>query len=400
MTSQSSRGEAEQIFNAFSIEITGLRPGEVVLGIRNVSRGALIAYRGKTLDGIETHIIPPRTKELECLRRYDDLWTMFIQRLGSIKFFDSKSFEEREQWLKDFESPGDVDISEMNGEVKILELGQSDLINKLDASQISHVCTAGWIKASDLRFLIPGKPGTNARRHTLFFLREFWTINTTTHTLSSANFLTFDIETGEIFKSGVPPTDARRIHSFDIPSKFGIRVSSRVTPLAFDALLGVAQSVLRRYGLGVTLDEDFAALKKATSGFTPAGFKSLMQKLIRFRPQTVLLPHEDEPLNAEVVLILSMVLLFNHPGSFVPDIKRFVSGAESVTKRLLVIIYEDSYFDIYTETTSLLQLVLGAFLFQRVSSFKPTEEFIGLCFVLAIRAIRETKYIADRKSVV
>ena len=82
--------------------------------------------------------------------------------------------------------------------------------------------------------------------------------------------------------------------------------------------------------------------------YTAASHKSLMQKLIRFRSKRVSLMPEIQGggiVDTQLVLLMSMGALVINPGSFVPDIQRYVTGLESFAKRLAVIILEDSSTD-------------------------------------------------------
>lgn len=89
-------------------------------------------------------------------------------------------------------------------------------------------------------------------------------------------------------------------------------------------------------------------IKNRTKYFTPSGYKSLLQKIIRRRPTLV-----DE-LNAVEAAKAAFILLYKSPGSFVPDIQRFVSGKESAVKRLAVSIAEDSHIEDIKELSELL----------------------------------------------
>lgn len=395
-----SRADAEHAFETFRILVTGLRSGETITGTGSVSQGALLSYRAP--DGVhpDTVLIPPREKELDWIRLEPDLWELFIEKLGCIEFFSEMPHSQREVWLETFEAKKDVDISEMGGEIEVLQLGKSDLVNKLSADQVESIIEAGSISASDVRVMIPGKPGTNAKRHTLFFLRWFWQLSTAGASVSSSDLPVVDVNTGEVFPHGVGTNKSTIIHVFESNGvNFGIRVNRRGVNLAIPELTEIARFVLGTYGLESTLDDDVEMMIRATSGFTAAGFKSLIQKIVRFRPKTVKIPRgsstefEEVTLVAEVALVVSFVLLFANPGSFVPTIQRFVSGAESAAKRLVVTIYEDSCFDTNEMTTSLFQLTIGAFLFQRSKNYKPSNEFVAMCFDMAIQAIREPKTI-------
>lgn len=87
--------------------------------------------------------------------------------------------------------------------------------------------------------------------------------------------------------------------------------------------------------------------------------------------------------------------LMRSPGSFVPNIQRFVSGLESSAKRLAVSIYEDSSLpsDRFGELFSLLG---GALLAQRVSTWKPSKDLVDKWKETMIYAYETlTSYVVD-----
>ena len=115
--------------------------------------------------------------------------------------------------------------------------------------------------------------------------------------------------------------------------------------------------------------EDIAAVREACRAFTPAGYKSLLQKIIRYAPVSVVI--NAKPVAADFVLAVVLTFLLTNPGSFVPDIQRFVSGQESTLKRLAVSILEDSW---HPKGEDLLKLLVMSFLTQRMNKWRLNEE--------------------------
>lgn len=93
--------------------------------------------------------------------------------------------------------------------------------------------------------------------------------------------------------------------------------------------------------------------------FSPSVHKSLIQKLIRTRCEGV--EYGDVVYPVVEVIMASMVQLMLNPGVFVPNIRRFVTGIESLTKRLAVTIFEDSYI---ANTELLMELMAAGLLAQ------------------------------------
>lgn len=74
--------------------------------------------------------------------------------------------------------------------------------------------------------------------------------------------------------------------------------------------------------------------------FTLSMLKSLLQKLIRRKPSTISV--FEVALPAEHVLIITILTMIHHPGSFNPSIGKFQTGLESLCRRLPITAYEDS----------------------------------------------------------
>eukprot|EP00930_Biecheleria_cincta_P007002 TRINITY_DN10813_c0_g1_i1.p1 TRINITY_DN10813_c0_g1~~TRINITY_DN10813_c0_g1_i1.p1 ORF type:complete len:1825 (-),score=219.70 TRINITY_DN10813_c0_g1_i1:7-5481(-) len=88
-----------------------------------------------------------------------------------------------------------------------------------------------------------------------------------------------------------------------------------------------------------------------------------------------------DPYPAAYILLLSMLELAFHPGSFVPDIQRYVTGLESLTKRLAIIALEDSWIDVSDagedgDARTLVSLLSASLLAQRVRSWKPDPDLL------------------------
>ena len=109
-------------------------------------------------------------------------------------------------------------------------------------------------------------------------------------------------------------------------------------------------------GLDLAMMQQVQALLDWAS---PSVHKSLMQKILRTRCTHV--EWVGTEYLAKEVLATSFCMLLVHPGAFVPNIQRFVSGTESALKRLAVEICEDAHLEYRALITSLLA---GAWLAQ------------------------------------
>jgi hypothetical protein len=110
----------------------------------------------------------------------------------------------------------------------------------------------------------------------------------------------------------------------------------------------------------------------AFRNFTMSAYKSLLQKIIRFSPEYIELGDNKSNIESESVLIACLGKLASHPGAFIPDIQRYVSGLESMFKRLAVTIYEDSNI-LSTSYSDLFSMLVSSLLSQRVKSWRPSK---------------------------
>ena len=392
MNETAIRKEAELALKDFGILVTGLRPGESIIGSKTIALGTMMNYRAPVStkkEDLEKYIIPPRKKELDYIRNYPKLWKIYLEKLATIPFFENMNVEKREKWIEDNQSEKDIDISELGGEIEVTQTGSGDLVTKLESNQIEEISERGWMKASELRTMIPGKPGTNAERHTLFFLRWFWKISTGNAFVKNTKGLTFDLQNNaEIYPKGGKCDDGETGIVYD---NFSIIINKTGIPLKTENVLEVAKDYLVE--CTECTDDEFdkyhVILSSGVSSFTAGGLKSLMQKIIRYRPDKVDVFGKHIP--GSVAVVLTFCYLLVHPGSFVPDIQRFVSGAESAMKRLVISVYEESSFSV-GESSSILQITLMAYLFQRGKSYRPTKDLLMMCFDVALDSIFESSY--------
>jgi superfamily II DNA or RNA helicase len=370
--------EADMYARHLTVAVTGARSGETIRGTHNVSKDAVIK--------IKEGIIPPSKRSLDTIRAFPTVWSMFIDKLGSVSFFAELTRNEREEWLAKNEKDGDFDLSEGSEVwVDIVDIGKSTFLT-IDG-EITTTLLAGnedrddraWT-LSHIRSLFPRKPGSNARRHTLIFLIYFWKV----------------------------ADDMKKVGSFEGLS-FGMSPSSRKFMRNAKGNIYIFNNVgIDRKDLGVVIEEvpktvpnytdfllerypsskkDYELLVAACKNFTAAAYKSLLQKLIRFTPLTVDIGGVVK-IDAEFALAATFTILLTHPGSFVPDIQRFVSGQESAVKRLAVSILEDSYVE---DDNKLLFLMIMSLLTQRLPRWKLSKKEYMECLDICKEAISTRK---------
>src|SRR5436305_3585336 len=359
----------DKIFTDYlNISITGAISGDIIRGVQKCTKGATIRIYGD---------IYPIKKELDDIVA-NGMWRSFIDKLVEIPFFSSMKFKEREIWLKENQSLNEcISLDPSPLFANILDIGESDIATRLTDMQIDTMMTSDKLSFSKIEDFFARNPARNeATGHTLFFLKKYWKITVDCNIVDSYIGITYDIERGicidhiesdEEFEIIVVPNIVT-----DKNKKEEIAFYTKRDRMRFDDDV-INELILDIYDTDIqTIDK----IKSNFKGYTPAFYKSLIQKIIRYAPIKISLNDnladiKIEELDAKLVLIVACCCLARHPGSFVPDIQRFVTGLESLTKRLGIIGgYEDSYIE-ESKIDNLLSLFSGALLSQRVRSWRP-----------------------------
>ena len=356
-----SREEAELSVKSLHTNVTGARKGDIIIGIHNMNKNSMIR--------IASDVLPPSKKDLDLIREYDDLWSTFITKLGKFDFFKPLTNSEREKWLKKNQKQGEFDFAEVKGLLfEMLEVGTGKFL-LLEDNQITKILSTP-LTAYDIRDMFPRKPGSRASRHTLVFLNHLWKIYSDYKEVNRYEGIIYNSETLQLGRLKV---SNKNVLVFNNPS-FGFVNYSR-SSVNYERLL------LKKFPNNSS--DDYQQIIDKCSSFTPAGYKSLLQKIIRYTPSTIL------NLPSDFVLCTVFTILMQHPGSFVPDIQRYVSGQESAFKRLAVSIFEDSYIEKYK---NLLYLLVLAYVSQRAKNWKPSEFEFEICLDICINTVNNKNY--------
>ena len=234
----------------------------------------------------------------------------------------------------------------------------------------------------EVRNMFPRKMGSSAKRQTLFFLRCFWKVYISYEQVNKYQGLTIDITKGIIKNEKInkPVIILDNING----RQLGLIIPENNQRYNEREIYNL---VLENYP-DKTIEE-IKEIKEATKNLTAAAYKSLLQKIIRYKAKLVKINEKLYP--SGFVLLVTLGLLILNPGSFVPDIQRYVTGLESFCKRLVVTILEDSYVE-ESNYPQLVSLLSSALLIQRVKSWKPTIELFRQWFKLALLALNENRY--------
>ena len=373
---ESDRKSAEDKVIKLSVIVTGARSGEVIIGIDTQSSKALLKLHGNRI------VVPPKTQVLDNIRMFSDLWTRFLDKLEFIPFFSNLTKIEREMWLEYYQSDRDIYLEDVEDlEVEILSFGNSDF-HKLKKEYLEEIGIPGKIiPMRDIVNYFPRKPGSKGikGRHVLIFRRGIWKISSIYQEATSFEGIVINSKNGKITKNYTCLKN-EVLFTFD-----------SFVSLYMKATKGDKSIIMEKQTIAILLEkenkfllnfenileivgEELNLVKSATKNFTPAGYKSLLQKIIRYQPEKVDIGN-GKLINGKKMLECVILLLMINPGSFVPDIQRYVSGLESAFKRTIVSLFEDAF--IYSEDEErIVSVITGAFLAQRVPGWKPNEELV------------------------
>lgn len=368
--SQVSSTSSSEISLEMNVYATGARPGETLLGFKQAKKAIVKVYG----------YIPPDKELLDRAREDGSAWKRFLRNLNSMPFFTDTSDAEKELYYKVMQRSGDIYFEDNEDlSIQLVQLGDGDLL-ELPEDVIERASNER-ILAKKFVALFPTKPGSGGLkgRHTLIFRRNIWKVVSAFQEASGWKGIVID--NGDILSS----TD-KSVYVFDSIAKSYSKKSVEET----QSIAIVTQNELEKYDaweiakevLGKKIDVEIVAFKMATKNFTAAAYKSLLQKLIRFRSKRVIYNGSDIPTShATVYTFVSLML---HPGGFVPDIQRYVSGMEAAFKRLIIILFEDAY--VHNEKNAL-EIITTAFFAQRVSGYKPPASVVKKALQSCVEAV-------------
>lgn len=366
------RNKAERLVREMNVIVTGARQGELIKGVRNTSSGALISLVKGDL--------PAAGRELSLVRLFPDLWSLFLSKMRNTPHFSNLSIDICTGWFNSHEVDSAYFLSDSSQvRARVLDVGRSTFL-KAGEKGLDEIISLFKTSLKDLEQYIPRKPGSKADHHTLIFLPQYWKLENTFH--RKANF-------------------SSKTLFFDLPNKKFVKRAKNVIVLSLEEEVSIAFGVEKpgpkpdywellkeRYPdeqEGVLID----FLVKELSSFTAAGYKSLLQKLIRYAPLKVKVGEEE--VDAQFLLHFTFTSLLVHPGAFVPDIQRFVTGQESALKRLAVSILEDSWLSDYHFLHKLLAMSLIS---QRALGWSVSPSEYGQCLDACTFSLTTRNYFA------
>lgn len=393
----SDEKRARDELQSFSVLLTGARKGDMLIGLRTQSKNSIIQLFYAD--------VPPDHRTLDTLRSFDEIWIQFLNKLNTIPYFSKLSQFEKELYLEYAQRIEDIYLDDVEGlKIKVLDIGESTEggFLQLPPSDVEYLSQSEPLFVNEITERFPKKPGSTGLkgRHTLIFRRGLWKIYFEGEEVDFFNGLVIDAYEGIILKSTKKKLREKLILFENIPKKYsGVKqeivetqtICIKITSIpqqSFSSerekLLSCINRVLNHHAIPAITSE---TLEKIISyfelySFTPAGYKSLLQKIIRFGPRDNV-EFFSEKIYPPVLLLVTIGVLFLHPGSFVPDIQRYVTGMESAFKRTVVTLLEDSYV-LEGSLKGLVTCILSAFLGQRLRSWKPELPYLEKCFNIAL----------------
>ena len=397
------KGEGE--LKRMSIGCTGARKDGILLGSHKGTQGALLQVYND---------IPPSEKILNRMRPFPDLWSKFLIKLGGVPFFTDMSIEEREMWLDINENQND--FFDESDKLQLLQPGVGDAKKKqgsifvayLPDEELSKIMSAnpnsedGYWSSTELDSIVIEYTGKTS---TLAVLKTFWKISTSYNVVDKFAGPLLNIKKGVVEKGG-DSTKGKEIIIVSNIVKSVKKAGSgknirweKTKEQDIGFLVSKDRFNLQESGKianSISDEVDMEEFARATKGYTAAAHKSLLQKIIRFMPKKIDMGNGIiKP--ASEVLLACLATLMAHPGAFVPNIQRFVSGLESAAKRLAVTIYEDSSIPL-DQVDELFKLLAGALLAQRVKEWRPSKKMVKEWFKTALVGYSQhTAYIVDYK---
>ena len=334
--------------------LTGVRPGEYVTGLRTQAKDCILQLTGA--------IVPPDKEALDSLRE-DGSYPSFVRGLTSIEFFTDMSYSERDEWLVKYERSEDIYFQDVK-HLKVRVVVPNGDVLSLEEDVLTNL-SARYRPIEKLYNAFPRNPASPGLkgRHTLLLRRSLWAV--------TVPFESKDASKGELTVSARDLTSSR---SYEGPA---LKLNGVEHVLVTESPLSS--------NLGWSIPDD--SLYELVREWPPSYLKSLMQKIVRLRPRYVQVT-EDTSIYAADLLRTCTLALFAHPGSFVPDIQKFVTGQESALKRACIVLIEDGYASVET----LKRLSYGALLAQRLPGWKAPVDVVEECVSVLIASLKDTRY--------
>lgn len=380
----SDKSKKKRKSTAMTVNFTGIRDGETIVGNNpNQTKGVEMLVKGATYYPIDC-------ASDEMLR----------DQFKSVAFFSTMSFKERQEWmtenLKKYQAPSKenhlYDPVNDGLKVKFIKIECKHFMEKLEPSVIEMLLKGNeedeegyWPIREVYELFKPKNKVTNANRHNLTLRPDNWELKRIAPKCSIFN--------GPIV---LRLKEAGLEKEYNAEKK-NIAVLGEETLISFTSgakqeigIIYQASSVITKESL-FSLSDDYLTNEEAAEcseiatligPFSPSLYKSLMQKIVRTQCSFVV--HDNREYSSRAFLLVTFILLSVHKGSFNPNKQRFVTGLESATKRLAIIVCEDSYVK---DMNDISLLLVDALIKQQDRSWMPPLDHFAVFFKIALEAL-------------
>ena len=375
-----SSEEAAEYLDSFSVALTGARAGESLVGIANVTKGAVIR--------IHREDVLPNYEAVAPIKKHEEAFQKLLEKMKLFPALREMTRGEISKWFASFSNPRKAFIGEDGNRTRIelVQPGLSNFSKLLSQEDLETLLSGKSFELGEIEDMFPRKAGSKARHPTLMFMKHWWKVIVDYNIADSFDGACIDLYTGKVLRgfAGGEKKKVFVIEDVSVSKNGTLGFVTAPSPVALDrkVLIGVMNDLL-----GESAGAEYEKIAANFKNYTPATYKSLLQKIIRFRARRVVLT-DGSSARPEAVLLAVLSELILHPGAFVPDIQRFVSGVESAAKRLAVTIFEDSHFDRDEDSVALLG---SALLCQRYKNYKPDRELLKKWFEIALRGLGSDK---------
>lgn len=380
-----SDGVVKTAFDNLDITITGAAVDEILAGARG--------DKSTRIQVVGPRPVPPWLAMVKNVRTYaadnglEDQLFCRLKRIGRLSHFETlydcldelEAFARRYPWVE-----GKEYMTSRGGgsdtEIRIINMGKSHPEWDEEDEYVGTVHRAGDIHEALLRF--------TQKSRSLFLESSFWRVDTSWNPVAH----------------GTPVLDI--VHFID--DEHGSGSGGGGDDGGYDA---EAETSLVRLGIGIVRVSNITqgmgktGVHNITGLPTLSCWKSLLQKVIRLRPRSVELGGSGTVTRMEPSVLLRhlCLMMMDHPGVFVENVHKFVTGVETFCKRLAVIMLEDACpmttgegGNRVPDTRLILSLMGGAYCARELAGWRPSEALVEYWIDGAIRAYNSTsRFVYD-----
>lgn len=264
-----------------TINVTGIRDNEYITSSDKATqnKGTILQVKG---------FYPPSSY----FKTFDNYDIFVRDTLREYDFFKDKTYEERINWLNEYYTNNpDLYLEDVpNLQIKFIKISGSFMTSSFTEENIQYLLQDKYFDIKEIYNMIPKKPGSRAKKHTLIFRPSNWKLFQIKK--EEKIFTGFIIENNNFYE-----VTNKTYDNIFIINNIGIIFDSN-NKITKD----IAYNILtEKYGNEVN------EVNNIINFFTPALYKSLIQKIIRTSCDKI------SDYNSEIVLSVAFTNLLFHP---------------------------------------------------------------------------------------